>query len=573
MAEPEDRSLAERVSDGQNPLIPARMLNEVVYCPRLYWLEQVAGEWDESADTLSGKRIHRRVDAGGAPLADPDALRNDLHVDARSVSVAAEGEGISATVDLVEAEGGRVTPVDYKRGKAPDPERVPGGVWPADRVQLGAQVVALRAVGYACEEGVVYYAASKTRVTVPFDELLQLEVRAAVAQARALLESTSPPPPLVDSPKCPRCSLVGICLPDETNLLAAESRREPKPKVPQILPAEQDRQPCHVQANGAVVGKDGETLQIRLRDGARQAVGLRRISHLSVYGQVQLTPGAIQGLCGEGVGVSFFSTGGWYYGSLGAIATASVHTRLAQFRAASDERTRVALARAFVRGKILNCRTLLRRNAASPPPATLARLRRLSHQASRVESLEALLGVEGSAARLYFEEFGKLLEPRSGVQVDYNFKGRNRRPPRDPVNALLSFAYALLLRDARLALLAAGFDPTVGFLHQPRPGRPGLALDLMEEFRPLVADSVVLTAINTEVVQPSDFVRAAGAVALGDRGRRAFLATYERRMGQEITHPLFGYRISYRRVLEVQARLLARVLGGELDRYPSFLTR
>jgi CRISPR-associated protein Cas1 len=343
--------------------------------------------------------------------------------------------------------------------------------------------------------------------------------------------------------------------------------------VRQILPAEEDRRPCHVQANGALVGKDGETLRIRFRDGGKQDVGLRRISHLSVYGQVQLTPGAIQGLCSEGVGVSFFSTGGWYYGSLGGIATASVHTRLAQFQAAANSGRCLALARSFVRGKILNCRTFLRRNAGAPPSTTLARLRRLFHEAGRVETLDALLGVEGAAARLYFQEFGRLLLPRTGASLAFDFRGRNRRPPRDPANALLSFAYALLLRDARLALLAAGFDPTVGFLHQPRPGRPALALDLMEEFRPLVADSVVLTAINTEVVQGGDFVRAAGAVALGGRGRRSFLAAYERRMGQEIVHPLFGYRVSYRRVLEVQARLLARVLTGELERYPSFLTR
>jgi CRISPR-associated endonuclease Cas1/CRISPR-associated protein Cas4 len=572
MADPEDPP-AGAPAAAEDRLIPARMLNEVVYCPRLYWLEHVAGEWEESADTLSGKRTHRRVDEGGPPLVDAESLPDDVRVVARSVSVADEAAGIVANVDLVEAEDGRVTPVDYKRGESPDPERVPGGVWPADRVQIGAQVLALCAAGYKCKEGVVYYAASKARVPVPFDEALGDEVRAAVAQARSIRESGVAPPPLLDSPKCPRCSLVGICLPDETNLLVAASRSEPKPRVRQILPAEEDRQPCHVQANGAVVGKKGETLQIRLRDGGRQEMGLRRISHLSVYGQVQLTPGAIQGLCSEGVGVSFFSTGGWYYGSLGGVATASVHTRLAQFQTAGDPRRSLALARAFVRGKILNSRTLLRRNAVNPPGGVLARLRRLSHEAGRVETVDSLLGVEGSAARLYFQELGKLLAPRSGTSFDFDFKGRNRRPPLDPTNALLSFAYALLLRDARLALLAAGFDPTVGFLHQPRPGRPGLALDLMEEFRPLVADSVVLTAINTEVVQAGDFVRAAGAVALGGRGRRAFLAAYERRMQQEIVHPVFGYRVSYRRVLEVQARLLARVVSGELERYPSFLTR
>jgi CRISPR-associated protein Cas1 len=155
----------------------------------------------------------------------------------------------------------------------------------------------------------------------------------------------------------------------------------------------------------------------------------------------------------------------------------------------------------------------------------------------------------------------------------FDFDGRNRRPPRDPVNALLSLGYALLTKDLTIKLLAVGFDPYMGFYHQPRYGRPALALDVMEEFRPLVVDSAVLTAINTGVVQPTDFIRRAGAVALTSAGRARFLGAYERRMDEEITHPLFGYRVSYRRILEVQVRLLARHLGGELDEYPPFLTR
>jgi len=155
----------------------------------------------------------------------------------------------------------------------------------------------------------------------------------------------------------------------------------------------------------------------------------------------------------------------------------------------------------------------------------------------------------------------------------FAFDGRNRRPPRDPVNALLSFAYALLAKDFTIALHAAGLEPLVGFYHRPRFGRPCLALDLMEEFRPIIADSVVISAINTGVVSDSDFVRAAGAVALSSSARRNFIQAYERRMDQEVTHPAFGYRLSYRRVLEVQARLLTRFLLGEIAEYPQFLVR
>jgi len=170
-----------------------------------------------------------------------------------------------------------------------------------------------------------------------------------------------------------------------------------------------------------------------------------------------------------------------------------------------------------------------------------------------------LLGIEGMAARPYFQELpGLIKKPEAEAGMSFDFEGRNRRPPKDPVNALLSLAYALLAKDLTIVLQAVGFDPFLGFYHRPRYGRPALALDLMEEFRPLVADSIVVNAINTGVVKPGDFRRRAGAVALSDTGRSRFLRAYERRMDELVTHPLFGYRISYRRLLEVQARLLGR---------------
>lgn len=197
--------------------------------------------------------------------------------------------------------------------------------------------------------------------------------------------------------------------------------------------------------------------------------------------------------------------------------------------------------------------------------------------AEAATSLESLLGIEGTAARIYFEAYGELLKPpqddRDAGTLTFDFDGRNRRPPRDPVNSLLSLGYAMLSKDLTIALQAVGFDPYLGFYHQPRYGRPALALDVMEEFRPLVVDSVVLSAINTGALQLSDFIRRGGAVTLTQTGRGKFLRAYERRMDEEITHPIFNYRISYRRTLEVQIRLLARYLTGEIDEYPPFATR
>jgi hypothetical protein len=180
-----------------------------------------------------------------------------------------------------------------------------------------------------------------------------------------------------------------------------------------------------------------------------------------------------------------------------------------------------------------------------------------------------LLGIEGMAAKEYFGGFARLLKEGSPLSIE----GRNRRPPRDPVNALLSSVYAMLVKELTVVLHTVGFDPMLGFFHRPRYGRPSLALDLAEEFRPLVGDSVVLTLINNGEVTPGSFVRRAGAVALTDAGRRAVIAAFERRLDTLVTHPTFGYRISYRRVLEVQARLLGRTLLGEIPRYASFCTR
>lgn len=564
-------------------LIPARMLNEVVYCPRLFYLEYVMEEWDDNADTVHGRRVHRRVDARTQALPTAEELTGEkLH--ARSVTVAAPLAGLIAKTDLIEAEEGRVVPVDYKRGAAPDPARVPLGAWPADRVQIGAQILALRETGYTCTQGVLYYAASKTRVPVEMDDALLAEVHAAVAEARRLSKSKVPPLPLVASPKCPRCSLVGICLPDEITRLkqaelappatptAVDAEVDP-PALRRLLPASDDRLPLYVQKQGARIGRTGECLEVRTKEGETSNVRLRETSHVCVFGSVQITAAALNDLCDRGIGVSLFSYGGWHYGEVSGFSGKNVFVRLAQFAAAADPAVRLRLARAFVIGKIRNCRTIIRRNAADAPKEDLFRLMQLAGQAERVESEESLLGIEGTAARIYFEHFGRLLSPRSGGSSAFDWRGRNRRPPRDPVNALLSLAYALLLKDVRVALCAAGFDPMVGFYHKPRHGKPALALDLMEEFRPLVADSLVLLAVNTEVIQDSHFLRAAGAVSLTDPGRRAFLEAYERLMNAEVTHPIFGYQISYRQVLEVQARLLSRVLTGELDAYPSFRTR
>ena len=550
------------------PLVPARMVNEYVYCPRLAYLEWVQGEWEDSSDTVEGRHAHRRVNRDGGKLPPPDQVHESPRLHARSVTLSSERLGLIAKLDLIESDGGRVTPVDYKRGKRP---HVGSGAHEPERVQLCAQGLLLREHGYDCVEGVLYFVGSRERVRVPFDDDLAANTRRAIEGLRRVAAAGEMPPPLDDSPKCPRCSLVAICLPDEVNHFA---RAEAAPR-PIAVPAT-EALPLYVQARDARLGRSGETLVVTVDDTRLATARLAETSQVVLLGNVRITTPCLHELMWRGVPVTWHSFGGWFYGHTAGNGHKNVELRTAQYRASFDAATCLRFAKGLVAAKIQNCRTLLRRNwkrAESSQPV-LVDLKSDVHRAARAQSLPELLGVEGSAAARYFRAFDAMLaKDGCGGTPRFDFETRNRRPPTDPVNALLSFAYSLLVRTWTVTLAAVGFDAFRGLYHQPRYGRPALALDLMEPFRPLVADSVVVQAINNGEVRPEDFVSAAGAVNLSASGRRRFIATYERRLGHEIVHPLFGYRLSYRRLMEMQARLFGRFLLDELPEYPNFTTR
>jgi CRISPR-associated protein Cas1 len=269
--------------------------------------------------------------------------------------------------------------------------------------------------------------------------------------------------------------------------------------------------------------------------------------------------------------------GGWFYGITTGLCTKNVFLRQRQFAMAEQPWFCKRLARVLVAGKIRNQQTFLLRNHLEPNTVTLREMKRMAEQAEECVSLEGLLGVEGNAARLYFGAFQGLIKVEPDEELprvfQMDFAGRNRRPPRDAVNALLSLGYSMLAKDLTVACYAVGFDPMMGFYHQPRFGRPALALDLMEPFRALIVDSAVVSAINNRMVTPRNFISAGPSVALTAEGRKAFYRAYELRMDMLVTHPVFGYRVTYRRLLEVQARLLAKMLEGEIDEYPVFVTR
>ena len=623
-------------AEAEPQQIPARMLNEFVYCQRLFYYEFVEGVFVESADTLRGGAIHQRVDSGNgalpaakkksktekktgdettatsvaqdtSPQPSPRSGEGDGEpetIHSRSVQMGSERLGVVAKMDLVESKAEKedlltaleVCPVDYKAG-APKEGEEANELWDTDKIQLGLQALILRDNGYTCNEGVIYYRATKQRVRLPITAELENWVLQNIADARRVV--TGPiPAPLVHSPKCVRCSLAPVCLPDETRMLAQTALKvevgvetqpfETPAEAPRrLIAARDDTRPLYLNTQGYRVGCKDEVLVVKEKDRVVEEVRMRDVSHVALFGNVQISTQAIQSLCEQEVPVTYFSMGGWFYGITRGHAMKNVFLRMEQFRLAREEATCLSLARQFVHGKIRNHRTLLMRNHLEPPEAIIGKLKRASEDALTAASIEELLGIEGAAASQYFQQFSGMVKVEDddlpGLEMpkkdakqlafNFNFSNRNRRPPTDPVNAMLSLAYSMLSKDCTLAALAVGFDPYLGFYHQPRFGRPALGLDLMEEFRPLIAESTVLSCINNRVVTEKDFVRAGQAVNLTAPGRKRFFQTYEQRMSSLITHPLFDYKVSYRRALELQARLLAKTLTGEIAEYIPLMTR
>jgi CRISPR-associated protein Cas1 len=618
-------------SDGSHDpedLLPVRMLNEYAYCPRLFHLMHVEGRWADNAYTVEGKVVHRRTDrldqvlpdsiveanqadistttretaadgvdqahdasqAGQTPSAaipKKDASRSRRTATAgkdngessgdepprisRSVPLDSRRLGLTAKLDLVATDGQEALPVETKRGRVPD---TPDRCYEPERVQLMAQGLLLREHGYQCERGVLYFAGSRTRVDVPFTPELEARTLALIEHARQASRASKLPPPLDDSPKCVGCSLNGICLPDET-LALQQVPGEPASKgaaaVRRLYPARDDALPLYVQEQGAHVGKTSRSLVIRKQKEELSRVALKDISQLVLCGNVSISAQTVHLLCEAGTPIVHLSMGHWFYGVTQGITLRNAFDRAAQFAAAAQPDRCVALAKSLVAAKGANQRTLLRRNG-SPPQRTLDDMNDLLIRLADVRETGELLGVEGAIAAHYFRHFGSMLKPRD-FEAEWAFDQRNRRPPRDPVNALLSFGYALLTKECTVALLAEGLDPWWGLYHQPRHGRPGLALDIMEPFRPLVADSAVITAVNTGMVNARDFTCAKSACMLKDSGRKSFIRAYEARLDQLVTHPLFDYRCSWRSVIRLQARLLSRWLRGDVPEYPAMTTR
>jgi len=335
-----------------------------------------------------------------------------------------------------------------------------------------------------------------------------------------------------------------------------------------------------VTTSGAYLAKDHENVAVRIEHRTQMSVPLHHLGGIVCLGPVSASPDLMAACAERGIGLSFLDGQGRFLARVEGPASGNVLLRRTQFRLADDPSACARLARGFVIGKVANARSLLVRSAREQRDearsATLlnasSRLAdRLVDLARADSSLETVRGHEGEAAASYFAAFDAMIRPDGDA---FRFTTRSRRPPLDIVNSLLSFCYALIRHDCTSALAAVGLDPAVGYLHADRPGRPSLALDLMEEFRPALADRLVLALINRAQVTPSGFIRdPAGGITMNAETRKTVLVAYQERKQAELTHPLTGESTTYALVPHIQARLLARVIRGDLESYPPFLLK
>jgi CRISPR-associated protein Cas1 len=599
-----DAPLQSQFGIESQPPLPVRRLHNFIYCPRLFYFQWVENIFQENADTVAGSHLHRNVDKP-SKVEDPKELDLPEGAKLRSLQLQSETLGIIGVVDIIEGTSDGAEIIDYKKGSARRDSEGDRVAKEPDAMQVAAHAMLLKEHGITAVRGAIYYAADKRRVPVEFNEELFSKVRKAIEEAKAVAASGHCPPPLKNDARCLYCSAYPICLPNESHWwakrrkesdiegqlhfgfsgqtadhvrdkilealeFAAESGQKEAPTLEPPRPGGDDSEVLVVQTPGAQIGQRGDQLIVSLKGEDVRKIPGQQVRSIYCYGAVQMTAQAVETCLELGIDVSYFSPAGRFLGLLRGLPTSGVDARRGQYRLFELPGVRLQLAREVIRAKIHNQRVMLMRNGDVPDRVAqlMANFRDATESA---RDLTALLGVEGSAAALYFEQFESMLKQRDDWKFDW--RGRNRRPPRDPVNALLSLGYSMLAKELTGVCHSVGLDPFLGFMHQPRYGRPALALDLMEEFRPLIADSVAISLINRGEVGPEDFMRNANGTFLTDKGRKPFWEAWFRRLDTEVSHPEFSYKMAYRRMLEVQGRQLWRFVRGEALTYHGFVTR
>ena len=552
------------------PLMPVRRLHNYVYCPRLFYYQWVEGLFAENADTIIGSSLHHVVD-------EPDRWKQEsieqMPGKVKSLSLSSEVLGLTGIVDLIQTDqDGLLSIIDYKKGH---PAKDDMGQWQVkenDAIQIAAYSLLLQEQDIYPDNAAIYYAGIKKHVQIELTESLYQSCRDYLTQAQNCAKGDKTPPPLCHSSRCYACSAYVFCLPYESQAWADEDFGQAKAHSnlrPPRPPGDLGELLVVQNPQAYIKLKNGE-IQVCIESKTISKHPLHQLNSLALYGNIQVSAQAMVALIEHDVSISYFSPAGRFIGMASGMPPSGVKARMGQTLLWHSQEKRLPLIKECIYSKIHNQRVMMMRNGDVEKPIIeqMASLRDSVHQAT---SIDTVRGIEGMAASLYFASFSSMISERSRMGFDFN--GRNKRPPRDPVNAMLSLAYSILSKEIAGLCLGAGLDPFLGFFHSHGYAKPALALDLMEEFRPIIADSVVISLINRGEIAVDDFLHTTKGVALKDSGRRQFWKAWSRRLDTEITHPHFGYKMSYRRMMDVQIRQFHRFCRGETDRFFGFTVR
>ncbi len=520
-------------ADARQDPLPISVVAHHAFCPRRAWLE-VHGERTDTGQMAHGTADHTAVD-------DPASSRDRRQ---RAVDVASAKLSIVGRCDTVEwSEDGEATVIEHKA----NPVRRSSRVTEPQRIQLALQALCLAEQGHDVAEGAVWFSTTRRRVRVELDDDLLDRARKEIELARKVIESDKPPDPLEDDPRCRRCSHVDVCLPDE------HRRRYPSRRIGVADPT---GRVLHLATPGSRASLRRGRIEIDARGQPTTTIPYGHVVALVVHGNAEISSALVRQSLADGRPIVWCSWSGRVDGWTVPAQGPNGEARGRQHRLGDLVKLRVA--RAIVAAKLRNQAALLRRHAL---PAR-RKLRDLAREAPGASSQRELFGIEGRGAALYFKDLSRALAPEWAT-----IERRTSRPARDPVNAALNLAYGLLLGDVIRAITACGLDPAGGVFHTAKRNKPALALDLMEELRAPMADSAVIWAVNNGELRAEHFTQQTGSVRMKQAGRKALIAAYERRATTEFRHPQFGYRISWRRAMEVQARMFLALLFGDVDRY------
>lgn len=549
--------MSEFETNAEEPPIRVMALHALLYCERLFYLEEVEEIREADDRVYSGRRMHEER----VPKLDDDSR------ELRSFEVASDELGLFGIVDAARVRDGEWIAYEHKKGRCKRGGKGANSseehqAWPTDRLQTAAYAMLLEChLDRPVTEGRIRYHQDNITVKIAIDDEARKDVLAAIERARKLRRQDQRPPITDNEKLCRRCSLRVVCLPEEERLALDPGLTKRKAS---LFPTRRDRQTLHITSTPATIGRSGRSLVIETSEVSKK-VPLEQVDAVILHGAAQISSQALHTCAYEDVAVQWVTTGGRVVGTISP--PGRVRQRIRQFKALVDPDVCLRLARTTVQTKVQFQLQYLMRSTRGDRPireaceSSLRQMREAAALIDKADSLDRLRGLEGISARCYFGSFNRMLADR--VSESLHMNGRTKHPPRDRLNCLLSYGYSLTYGLVHRTLLAVGLEPSFGFFHQPRSAAPPLVLDLMEIFRTPLWEMPLVGSLNRgQWCAERDFDVRPGHVWLSDDGRRKAISLFETRLAESYQHPYTGQSLEYGRMVELEARLLEKEWTG-----------